>query len=320
MASPTLVASYEVLGGATTLSLSTGTFFFNEGEVVIVKAASENFEKPSITGVSGGDLIFTSRVDLAQSSHSPIRIWSAVVETSDFISITTTFGANDGYHSMVVERWGNAQLAASPAVVGTTSLGAPSADITTVASGSAVSWVGADWNAVSPGTPTYRSGAVQTGMHDLSPSFYVAYFAYQITSTAGLQTIGLTSPTGQSSSLGGIEIQGTGGGGGNPPTVTTQAVTNITGTTATGHGTVVLDGGNTITERGVCWGTSTNPTTANSKATSAGTTGQYSVSITGLTNGTLYHARAYAINSAGTSYGDNVTFQPYAVTTAWWSA
>ena len=105
-----------------------------------------------------------------------------------------------------------------------------------------------------------------------------------------------------------------------PPTVTTQAVTNITGSTATGNGTVVSDGTLTITERGVCWSTSANPTTSDSKATSAGTTGSYSVSMTGLSNGILYHARAYAINSLGTSYGADVTFTPYLISVGWLTA
>lgn len=92
------------------------------------------------------------------------------------------------------------------------------------------------------------------------------------------------------------------------PTVTTQAVTSITSTTATGNGNVTSDGGSPITERGVCWSTSANPTTADSKATAAGTTGAYTASITGLTVSLTYHVRAYAINALGTSYGSDVTF------------
>lgn len=92
------------------------------------------------------------------------------------------------------------------------------------------------------------------------------------------------------------------------PTVTTSTTTSITSTTATGNGNVTADGGSTITERGVCWGTSTNPTTAGSKATAAGTTGTYTANITGLSASTGYYVRAYAINSVGTSYGSNDTF------------
>lgn len=92
------------------------------------------------------------------------------------------------------------------------------------------------------------------------------------------------------------------------PTVTTQAVSNIQTTTATGNGDVTNDGGETITERGVCWKTSTGPTTSDDKATSSGTTGAFTASMTDLTPDTLYYVRAYAINSVGTSYGNEVTF------------
>lgn len=319
MANPNLIASYEVLGGATTLSLATPSFTPDNGEVIIVKAASESFDKPTIDGVSGGGLTYTSHAHISQVSHTVVRLWSTVVSGSPgSMTVTATFGANDGYHSMVVERWGNAQLAGSPAVTQTLSSNAPSATIDTTATDSVVSWVSADWNAVAPGTPAYRSSAVQTGIHDQSTSFYVAYYAYQNAGSAGTQTFGLTSPTGQEASMIGIEVQATAGA--TTPTVTTQAVTNLAVTTATGNGTVVADGGDTITERGVCWSTSTNPTTSDSKATSAGTTGSYNVSITGLTNGTLYHARAYAINGQGTSYGNDVTFRPYATTIGWFRA
>lgn len=92
-------------------------------------------------------------------------------------------------------------------------------------------------------------------------------------------------------------------------TVTTSAPSNILTTTATGNGNVTDDGDATITERGVCWATSSNPTTSDNKATSAGTTGAYTPSMTGMTKGTVYHVRAYAINSKGTAYGSDVQFQ-----------
>lgn len=94
----------------------------------------------------------------------------------------------------------------------------------------------------------------------------------------------------------------------NVPIVTTQSVTNIDITTATGNGNVTSDGGTTITERGTCWNTSTGPTTANNKFIASGTTGTFTTSLTGLSANTLYYVRSYAINSVGTSYGSEVTF------------
>lgn len=318
MASPTLITTYQEnsLGGDLT-SLVSPSFTPSNGEVIIVKVTGESFQTPNINTPTGGGQTYTQQAIISQASECEIRIYSAVVSGSPgSMSITVTFSSNPGYHAMLIERWGSAQIAGSPAAINVIASGAPSTTINTVAADSAVSWLAADWNANAPGTPSYRSGAVQEGIHDLSPGNYVGYFAYQATTVAGSQTIGLTSPVGQEAAIGAIEIQGISGP--TAPAVTTQAVTSIAATTATGNGTVVSDGGSTITERGVCWSTTLNPTTSDSKATSAGTTGLYSVSITGLTNGTLYHARAYAINAVGTSYGDDVTFRPYAVTTAWW--
>lgn len=92
------------------------------------------------------------------------------------------------------------------------------------------------------------------------------------------------------------------------PTVTTSQVTNVTHTSATGGGNVTNSGGATVTERGICWSTSHNPTTSGSHANSGTGTGSFTVNMTGLTANTTYYVRAYAINSAGTAYGSEVTF------------
>lgn len=93
------------------------------------------------------------------------------------------------------------------------------------------------------------------------------------------------------------------------PGVTTASVTNIGNTTATGGGNVVSNGGATVTERGICWGTSHNPTISGSHANSGTGTGEFTVSMTNLTPNTTYYVRAYAINSQGTAYGEEVNFK-----------
>jgi len=101
------------------------------------------------------------------------------------------------------------------------------------------------------------------------------------------------------------------GGDASTPTVTTSSVSNITQTSATCGGNVTSDGGATVTVRGVCWSTSSNPTTNNSHTTNGCGTGSFTSSITGLTANKTYYVRAYAINSAGTSYGDQKSFTTY---------
>ena len=93
------------------------------------------------------------------------------------------------------------------------------------------------------------------------------------------------------------------------PIVTTDPVTAASGTVATGGGNVTSDGGVGVTARGICWDTSTAPTTALTTKTSDGTgTGTFVSSLTGLTVGTVYYVRAYATNSVGTTYGNEVNF------------
>ena len=93
-------------------------------------------------------------------------------------------------------------------------------------------------------------------------------------------------------------------------TITTTGVTGISGPSALSGGNITADGGSTISHRGVCWATTTSPTTAND-TTLDGTgtgTGSYTSTLTGLSANTTYYVRAYAINSAGTAYGNEVSF------------
>jgi uncharacterized protein (TIGR02145 family) len=90
--------------------------------------------------------------------------------------------------------------------------------------------------------------------------------------------------------------------------VKTTNVTEITPKTATSGGNVTDDGEYDITYRGVCWNTYQNPTTNNYVTFDGTGTGQFTSSLTGLTPGTTYYVRAYAVNSLGIGYGNEVSF------------
>ncbi len=94
------------------------------------------------------------------------------------------------------------------------------------------------------------------------------------------------------------------------PAISTQAVSGIGINAATGNGNITDLGIPNPTAHGVCWSTSANPTTSDSKKDkgAATSTGAFTAAITGLGAATDYHVRAYATNTAGTSYGDDVTF------------
>ena len=95
------------------------------------------------------------------------------------------------------------------------------------------------------------------------------------------------------------------------PAVTTKAVTNIDGTTATFNGSITNIGDPAYTERGFVYAKTQNPEIENDtkvKVTGNGT-GDFSANITALTVGTTYYVRAYATNSQGTAYGTQVSFK-----------
>jgi hypothetical protein len=92
------------------------------------------------------------------------------------------------------------------------------------------------------------------------------------------------------------------------PTVTTAQVINITNNSAVSGGNVISDGGATVTARGVCWSTSSNPTIADNITSDGIGTGLFASSLTGLTPATTYYVRAYATNIIETAYGEELNF------------
>jgi hypothetical protein len=99
------------------------------------------------------------------------------------------------------------------------------------------------------------------------------------------------------------------------PSISTTIVTDITQTTVTVRGNVSNDGNTTLIARGFCFAISENPTLANSKTTEIGTTGTFTSSLISLIPNTLYYLRAYATNSVGTTYGNQISFTTLDVAT-----
>ena len=119
---------------------------------------------------------------------------------------------------------------------------------------------------------------------------------------------GASRPQGTNADIGAFEAY-------QAPSVTTQAVSSISTTTATGNGSITGLGPDNPTAHGVCWSTSADPTTANDCTDEGGasSTGAFTSDITGLSAYTTYHVRAYATNSIGTGYGNDQSFTTNAV-------
>ncbi|MCQ2304516.1 MAG: hypothetical protein MJZ97_05955 [Bacteroidales bacterium] len=144
------------------------------------------------------------------------------------------------------------------------------------------------------------AGAFTANLTGLAAStvYYVRAYA---TSNLGVTTYGNEIS---------FTTQADGGGGtqGDLPIVITNEITEITRNTAKGGGVVNSDGGSPVTARGLCWSTSSDPTLSNSTTFGGMGTGPFNVQMTDLEIGTTYYVKAYATNSVGTAYGNEVSF------------
>ena len=100
------------------------------------------------------------------------------------------------------------------------------------------------------------------------------------------------------------------------PELTTTAISEVTLTTAVSGGKITSDGGEEILKKGVCWSTTQSPTIASSITNDGNGSTTYTSNLVDLTAGTTYYVRAYATNSVGTAYGNEVTFATSEVTGA----
>lgn len=140
---------------------------------------------------------------------------------------------------------------------------------------------------------TKQTGTFSSTLTGLSPNqtYHVRAYAINAIGTAYGEDVTFTTTTGQVS-------------------LTTDGVNDITHNAATCSATVSKMGGNVITERGVCWSTTSNPTINAQRAASSDTGNSFTVRMTGLATETTYHVRAYVQTQKGeTFYGNDLQFQ-----------
>jgi len=93
------------------------------------------------------------------------------------------------------------------------------------------------------------------------------------------------------------------------PTVITQDVGQVTTQSAQANGLVSDEGNTPVTERGFCFGQNRNPSVNDRKVDLGSGLGGFSYNFSGLSEGTTYYVRAYAINKKGIFYGEEKSFR-----------
>lgn len=218
---PTLLDSTTLVTASAT-SVTSGTFATNSGDLIVVKYVQED-NNSSITP-SGGSLTYTSRAVVSIASNCRVQIWTAVA-TGGNMAVTVSKGGSGRRMSIVVERYSDWALAATPAIVQTSGTGAPLGTVVSTGTNSIVTWVSGDWAAVNGSGRAWRSSATEEG-YDFQSGIYTAYYARQAAASAGNQDCGLTAPTGQTWTIAGLEIQHAGATNATPtPSTVSRAVT-----------------------------------------------------------------------------------------------
>lgn len=94
----------------------------------------------------------------------------------------------------------------------------------------------------------------------------------------------------------------------NVPEIITFEVNDITQISATSGGQISYNGGAEVTARGLCWSKVENPSISDTRTEEGIGSGSFTSIMSELERNTTYYVRAYATNSAGTGYGNELSF------------
>jgi hypothetical protein len=205
---PTLIAQYYVdSAGNNTITLTTPSFTPANDEIIVIK--TETWDTGTTMGSeTGGGQTWTRQVTAAPGGFKPFAaITTTKVAGSPGAMTVSATPSGSCRHSMLVERWGNAQLAGTPSTATGTGTSGAAAGTITAAAGSVISWVAADINSLDPATRAYLGSATEEVVRDNhAGANSVAYYAYAV-STGGSQSFGLSAPSPMIFVIAGIELQ-----------------------------------------------------------------------------------------------------------------
>jgi hypothetical protein len=199
---------------SSTTALASATKTVATGDIFIAIACTEDAN--STIGVftdSNSRLTWTQYKTLGTAgSDCYVRLSYGKVASTGTTVVSSGTCTLARWHSMTIWQITGAQLDTTPAFISNANAGtAPTANITTTAANSLVIVGHADFTAMAPGTPAYRNGGAQDGIHDKSTTVYVAYYYHAAVASASTVAMGQTTPTGQHPSMLAIEVKDVGG-------------------------------------------------------------------------------------------------------------
>jgi len=290
---PKLATSAAV--NITVNSATTGGYIIDDGRKVII-------ERGVCWGTSQNPVIKGSHTTDGKGSGSFVSsITGLTPNTSYYVRAYATNEVGTGYGNEII-------IATNPIIgcslttigpVGITATTAISGGNITSDGGGEISQKGVCWNTnTNPTIDNFKTadgtgtGIFVSNLTNLQPgkTYYVKAYATNISGTSyGNEYVFTTNAV--------------------IPELTTGTISLITANTAKSGGNITYDGGGAITERGLCWSTTQNPKITDSFTNNGTGTGSYESNMSGLLPGIVYFVRAYAKNSAGIAYGEQLSFR-----------
>ena len=276
-------------------------------------SATVSFVVPTSDGGSPitGYIVTATSTPSAPAKRKSSYIITATGSSSPILVTGLTFSVNYIFSLVATNAAGNSPpitttTTVTPCTLNTagTASSSPSLLVNTTLTNIMISTTGATGIGTSTGLPSSVTAVWSADVITISGTpTATGTFNYTIPLTGGCGSVNATGSITVSAVL--------------SATLTTTTVTSITATGASSGGNITVDGGTSITGRGIVWSTITGPTVSLMTKTTNGTgTGTFASMIIGLTASTTYYVRAYATNSAGTSYGNEVSFTTCTLNTA----
>jgi O-glycosyl hydrolase len=205
IASPTFVQEAEVAWNSAGASKTTASFNVLAGDILVAYAGNEG--NSTTLGISGGSLTWTQRQAVDVNGYAETRVWTATVDTNKSMAVTFT-NTNGFFGGDVLTFRGSSGVGASAKA---NASGAPTLNITTTQTNSAVVMINTDWKAVDGAARTYRNnaGSFNEQTYYRNSTFYAVYGGfYPNVAAAGANTVGLSAPASQKYSIIAVEIKG----------------------------------------------------------------------------------------------------------------
>ena len=292
LAIPT-VSTNTVIGISATTATSGGDISSDGGSYVSVRGVCySKYGTPTVDSSTTSD---GSGTGIYNSNMTGLT-----ASTTYYVRAYATNSIGRGYGSVISFTTDSiVTTSASLPVVGTdvphtTSSAYASGGYVSISGGSSVTARGVCWGTSTP--PSLSGGSYTTDGSGLG------YFTSTITSLSGCGTtyyIRAYATNSTGTGYGNIYSFSTG----LLPTITSDSISSVSTSSLTYTADVTVDGGCSVTTRGVCWAIHSSPTISDYTDTVGSGTGTFTATITTLAPSITYHLRSYATNSIGTVYG-----------------